>query len=76
MNITIYRESILLKGVLIPRLDNKPDPSFLLINLDFLLLQTEQIDFNISLLFFVLKNFWNFIFCVFFTYNTISFQCL
>ena len=52
----MFNPSIILKGVVIPRLDNKPDPSFLLINLDFLLLHTEQIDLNINLPFFVLKT--------------------
>ena len=42
---------------LIPWFDKRPDPSFLLINLDFLLLHTEQVDFNINLPSFVLKTF-------------------
>ena len=53
----MFNPGILLKVVLIPSLHNKPDPSLLLINLDFLLLHSEQIDFNIILLFFVLKTF-------------------
>ena len=52
-----FNKGVLLKGVLIPELDNKPDSSFLLINLDFLLLHSEQVDFSINLQLFVLKTF-------------------
>ena len=51
-----------------PKDDKRPDPLFLLINLDFLLLQTEQIDLNINLSFLVLKT------LLFFTDYTISFH--
>ena len=64
----MFNPGILLKRVLIPRLHNKPDPSFLLIHLDFLLLHTEQTDFNISLSFFVLKTF-GFLFSVSFLHT-------
>ena len=53
---------------MIPRLDNKPDPSFLLINLDFLLLHSKQVDFNINLPFFALKTF-GFLFSVSFLHT-------
>ena len=71
----MFNPGIFDKGVLIPRLDNKPDPSFLLIDLDFLLLHTEQVDFNIILLFFVLKTL-GFLFSVSFYTRYNKFSCL
>ena len=49
-----FNNVILLKGVLIPKLLNKPFACCSLINLDFLIPQTEHFDCITNLLFFVL----------------------
>ena len=67
----MFKPGILLKGVLIPKEDNKPDPSFFEMNLDFLFPQTEHKDFICNLPSFVLKTLAS-LFSVFFTTYTIS----
>ena len=49
-----FTDGILLKGVLIPKLLNKPFASCSFTNLDFLIPRTEHFDYISNLLFFVL----------------------
>ena len=65
-----FNNVILLKGVLIPKLLNKPFACCSLINLDFLIPQTEHFDCITNLLF--LFYFWVNIFSIFSTLYTIS----
>ena len=50
----MFRPGIVDKGVLIPKEDKIPFDYYFFTNLDFLFPNTEQVDFNINLPFFVL----------------------
>ena len=71
----MFNPGVFDKGVLIPKEDKIPDPSFFEINLDFLCLHTLQIDFIIILPFLVLITL-AFLFPVFFYNLHNKFACL
>ena len=66
-----FKNVILLKDVLIPKLLNNPFSSCSFINLDFLLLHTAHFDNKTNLPFFVFINFAYFLY-LFYTLNNVN----